>query len=75
MSKKEGNCWGFFDCSKEDKSRCPAYTENRGQECWIVAARNTELINSGVGVTDGEKRCWDCSFFQLMLAENNNNVE
>ncbi|MBM7855136.1 methyl-accepting chemotaxis protein [Desulfohalotomaculum tongense] len=34
MSEK--NCWEVLNCPEEHMKDCPAYTENRGTECWKV---------------------------------------
>jgi hypothetical protein len=65
MSKeKSQKCWNHFQCKQEDKERCPAYIEKEGSKCWTVASANTDVINSGVGIHNGLKICWECSFFQ-----------
>ena len=66
VAKTDLNCWDFFNCSQEDKQKCPAYLEGRGKDCWFVENRNTQVINSGVGTFEGTKKCWDCEFFHIM---------
>ena len=55
-------CWDFFECRKEDMEKCPAYVENCGAHCWLVAASSTDIINSGGGA-NGVKHCFNCDFF------------
>ena len=30
------NCWDLQKCQDENKQECPAFTENKGAECWTV---------------------------------------
>lgn len=34
---KTQNCWEFMNCLPSVREACPAYTLNRGDECWKVA--------------------------------------
>jgi len=36
MAKSGGVCYDFLNCPEERKSQCPAFTEQRGNQCWKV---------------------------------------
>ncbi|MDI6711072.1 MAG: methyl-accepting chemotaxis protein [Bacillota bacterium] len=31
------NCWEIMQCPESDRTRCPAYTEQKGRRCWRLA--------------------------------------
>ena len=65
MESKTGlNCWDLFKCPQADKDKCLAFIEDSGNECWLVASKGADIINSGVDTFDGVKECWNCAFFQ-----------
>ena len=59
------NCWDFFECPDEDRKKCPAWSEGWGKHCWMIAASNIDIVNSGVPVTNGVKHCFSCDYFNM----------
>jgi len=66
----EMNCWEFKRCGREEGGRnahllgvCPAYVENAGEACWLIAGT---LCDGRVQGTYTEKvgTCVNCDFFQ-----------
>ena len=31
------NCWDVMNCPKERMKACPAFTQEKGKDCWTVA--------------------------------------
>ncbi len=61
------NCWQVFGCKN---AKCPAYKKNNNPtKCWRLASKYTEDIPSGVRITGGIKRCWECSYFKQVNPE------
>lgn len=59
MSKK---CWEVMKCPPDRKEKCPAFTQQKGEECWKVAGT---LCRGQVQGTYAEKInfCRDCEYF------------
>ncbi|ABO51241.1 methyl-accepting chemotaxis sensory transducer [Desulforamulus reducens MI-1] len=62
MAKFERACWEQLDCPEERKSKCPAFTEKRGGECWKVPGT---LCRGELQGTMAQKigTCRNCNFY------------
>ena len=58
------NCWDRLKCPDEDKKECPAFTENKGTECWTVTGTHCRGEIQG---TMAEKitLCRDCDAYAV----------
>ncbi|AEF94132.1 methyl-accepting chemotaxis sensory transducer [Desulfotomaculum nigrificans CO-1-SRB] len=63
------NCWDYLNCPAERKSQCPAFTENRGLDCWKVPKT---LCRGEVQGTVAQKiaGCRQCEFFNHTVINN-----
>ena len=65
-NKKAGkNCWEYKACPEERKDCCPAYTQNRGRDCWLVD--HTLCGGKEQGSTaEKSEECRRCDFYRLL---------
>ena len=63
------NCWEFWNCPNEVKSKCAAFKYNSGKECWMLES-SAEPKCSRLK-TDFEY-CWQCPWFKKMHPEFDN---
>ncbi|OGF26430.1 hypothetical protein A2331_05865 [Candidatus Falkowbacteria bacterium RIFOXYB2_FULL_34_18] len=54
------NCWEFFCCDKRAKKECPAFQNNSGRECWIIASTFQSENKKKF------KYCWNCPWFKKL---------
>ncbi|MEW6066272.1 MAG: two-CW domain-containing protein, partial [Bacillota bacterium] len=57
-----GVCWEFLKCPEERKTKCPAFTEKRGSDCWKVPRT---LCRGELQGTMAQKigSCRKCNFY------------
>ena len=66
MEKKEAqNCWEYWNCPKDVRDKCPAYTTNSGRSCWMVAGSFTVGETKCARVVHKFEYCWDCPWFKI----------
>ena len=60
-------CWEFKNCNREKDQSCPAFTEDAGRTCWLVAGT---LCGGSVQGTAAQKlgNCKDCDFYKKVKA-------
>ena len=58
------NCWEYWDCKKEPRDDCPAYTTNSGDECFNVATNFCTKLNKDF------KHCWECPWYKIVNPED-----
>lgn len=61
------NCWEFKGCGQNKSGGCPAFTEDAGRACWLVAGT---MCGGRVQGTAAQKlgNCRDCDFYQKVKA-------
>ena len=71
MANKEtaNNCWEYWDCPKDVKEKCPAYTTNSGKECWMLTIHFTTQETNCPKTTHKYKYCWECPWYKKMNPE------
>lgn len=59
------NCWDTLNCPEERKKVCPAFTQNRGRDCWTVTGTHCKGQVQG---TMAEKftGCRQCKFYRAV---------
>jgi PAS domain S-box-containing protein len=76
QTRSEINCWDFMHCGRipgeanaEEFGVCPAYTDDAGQACWLVAGT---FCGGRVQGTFAQKMgsCFNCEFYQQTDREN-----
>ncbi|MCL6638491.1 MAG: methyl-accepting chemotaxis protein [Firmicutes bacterium] len=57
------NCWEALNCPEDRKKACPAFIQNKGEDCWTVTGTHCQGRVQG---TMAEKfaGCKQCGFFQ-----------
>ncbi|OAT87139.1 methyl-accepting chemotaxis protein [Desulfotomaculum copahuensis] len=63
MKSSKENCWYNLKCPPDRKESCPAYTEGRGRECWLVTGTRCRGENQG-SYTDKINHCRQCPHYQ-----------
>jgi hypothetical protein len=56
-------CWEFMNCSREQQTRCAAYTKSAGRRCWLVAG----TLSGGAPECEFAKTlssCKECVFYK-----------
>jgi len=65
MSKKKPqNCWEFWNCDRDVKKRCPAYENDSGRECWLIAS--SFKAHGSPKVKNKFESCFDCPWFKKL---------
>lgn len=58
--KQVKNCWEFFNCPEETKSKCRVFISDLGTDCWLISR------------TDNNKNfenCINCPWFKKNNSE------
>jgi len=61
MSRK---CWDVMNCPEERMKACPAFTQNKGQDCWTVTGTYCKGQVQGTMV-EKYYECRQCTFYQF----------
>ena len=54
------SCWEFWNCPKEVRDECPAYTTNSGKECFYLAEHFCPRLKTEF------KSCSECPWYKKM---------
>ncbi len=66
MSKKEPqNCWEFWNCNIRVRKKCPAYINNLGKDCWMIAGSITK-DPACPKLKHQFRNCWQCDWFKKL---------
>lgn len=58
------DCWNVLECPLGYRVKCPAYPF-AGHKCWTLEGQACDRAHVDADAASG---CFDCSFFQLMMA-------
>lgn len=58
------NCWDVMNCPKERMKACPAFTQEKGKDCWTVAGTRCKGEVQGTMV-EKYYECCQCAFYQF----------
>ncbi len=64
-NKDVQNCWQFWNCPDETRSKCPVYIKGLGDRCWEVKECFTTSNNPGP-TEKKEECCRECRWFKKM---------
>jgi hypothetical protein len=65
VEKEAQNCWEFWNCDMEVRKKCPAFQNDMGKECWMVAGSfNKEPYCPKV--KSKLKGCWECPWYKKL---------
>jgi hypothetical protein len=57
-----GNCWEYWDCPKEIRENCPAYTTDSGKDCFNLAKDFCPKLKNDFD------HCWECPWYMKLKA-------
>jgi methyl-accepting chemotaxis protein len=58
------DCWDFKNCPSERKESCPAYTQKKGKDCWIVTGTMCGGVKQG-SISEKIAKCHECNFYKM----------
>ena len=60
------NCWEFWNCPKEVRDQCEAYTSNCGRECWMVVGHIVTKFKKCPKLSNVYKNCTECPWYKKL---------
>ena len=69
------NCWEFWNCSKDVRDQCAAYTSDFGKECWMVAGHIATKLQKCPKILNEFKNCLECPWFKKLHEKVDNKKE
>jgi hypothetical protein len=58
------NCWEFWSCTEEVRSKCPVFIQKKGHKCWEIKGSCSNW-NSPRKIMK-IRRCKDCAWYKCM---------
>jgi hypothetical protein len=63
MMAESQNCWEFEKCDIEVRKKCPAYKNNSGRDCWMIAGSHNKSPYCPK-LKNKITNCWECQWFK-----------
>ena len=57
------NCWEYWDCTKDVRDVCPAYTLDSGMDCFDLAKDFCPKLEKEF------KHCWECPWYKKIKSD------
>ena len=65
------NCWEYMHCPEDKRNTCPAFTQNSGGFCWLIAGTLCDDCQVHGFFVDKICDCQKCSWYQERVHGNN----
>lgn len=65
--EKAANCWEFMGCSDQKRLACPAFTQNGGHVCWLIAGTFCEGGKPQGRYLEKIGSCLNCQWYRWKI--------